>query len=80
MNNTAFIAIKIGKLNRLPIETQKTLQEFACLGNRVAISTLSMVHGLVLRSLGDGGLVLSSHGATGSPASPDEGGAVGRLL
>jgi PAS domain S-box-containing protein len=67
------VDLMVGKLNRLPIETQKTLQEFACLGNRVAISTLSMVHGLVLRSLGDGGLVLSSHGATGSPASPDEG-------
>src|SRR5258708_19464542 len=33
-----------GKLNRLPVETQRTLQEFACLGNNAEISTLSIVH------------------------------------
>jgi PAS domain S-box-containing protein len=44
-----------GKLNRLTIETQKALQEFACLGNSVPISTLSIVHGRVLDSRdGDG--------------------------
>ena len=36
----------VGKLNRLPSETQKALQEFASLGNSAAISTLSIVHGI----------------------------------
>ena len=35
----------VGKLNRLPVETQKALQEFACLGNSAEIATLSIVHG-----------------------------------
>ena len=35
----------VGKLNRLPVETQKALQEFACLGNSAEITTLSIVHG-----------------------------------
>ncbi|MBV8413883.1 MAG: histidine kinase, partial [Verrucomicrobia bacterium] len=35
----------VGKLNRLPLETQKALQEFACLGNTAEITTLSIVHG-----------------------------------
>src|SRR6202048_3879826 len=35
----------IGKLNRLPVETQKALKEFACLGNSAEITTLSFVHG-----------------------------------
>jgi predicted ATPase len=35
----------VGKLNRLPIETQKALQEFACLGNSAEIATLSIVRG-----------------------------------
>jgi PAS domain S-box-containing protein len=33
------------KLDRLAIETQKALQDFACLGNSAAISTLSIAHG-----------------------------------
>jgi hypothetical protein len=33
------------KLNRLPVETQKTLKEFACLGNGAEVATLSIVHG-----------------------------------
>jgi PAS domain S-box-containing protein len=33
------------KLNRLPVETQTTLKEFACLGNSAEIKTLSIVHG-----------------------------------
>jgi PAS domain S-box-containing protein len=33
------------KLNRLPIGTQKALQELACLGNSAEIATLSIVHG-----------------------------------
>jgi PAS domain S-box-containing protein len=37
--------LMVGKLNRLAIETQKALQEFACLGNSTTISTLSIIHG-----------------------------------
>jgi len=37
--------LMVGKLNRLPIETQKALQEFACLGNSAKIAALSAVHG-----------------------------------
>jgi PAS domain S-box-containing protein len=55
------VDLTVGKLNRLPVETQKALQEFACLGNSVEITTLSIVHGLVLRSQdGEGGLVFRS--------------------
>jgi PAS domain S-box-containing protein len=39
------VELMVGKLNRLPLETQKALQEFACLGNSTEISTLSIVHG-----------------------------------
>ena len=39
------VDLMVGKLNRLPIETQKALQEFACLGNSAEIITLSIVHG-----------------------------------
>jgi PAS domain S-box-containing protein len=35
----------IGKVNRLPVETQKALQQFACLGNSAEIKTLSTVCG-----------------------------------
>jgi predicted ATPase len=38
------VELMVGKLNRLPLQTQKALQEFACLGNSTEISTLSMVH------------------------------------
>jgi predicted ATPase len=38
------VDLMIGKLNRLPVETQKALQEFACLGNSAEITTLSIVH------------------------------------
>src|SRR5580700_7752979 len=37
--------LMVGKLNRLPVETQKALQEFACLGNSAEIATLCIVHG-----------------------------------
>ena len=37
--------LMVGKLNRLPVETQKALQEFACLGNSAQIATLCIVHG-----------------------------------
>ena len=39
------VELMVGKLNRLPFQTQKALQEFACLGNSTEISTLSIVHG-----------------------------------
>jgi PAS domain S-box-containing protein len=39
------VDLMVGKLNRLPIETQNALQEFACLGNSADIATLSIVHG-----------------------------------
>jgi PAS domain S-box-containing protein len=38
--------LMVGKLNRLPGETQTALQEFACVGNSAAISTLSVIHGI----------------------------------
>jgi predicted ATPase/signal transduction histidine kinase/PAS domain-containing protein len=38
------VDLMVGKLNRLPLETQKALQEFACLGNSADITTLSIVH------------------------------------
>ncbi|MEA3206523.1 MAG: hypothetical protein QOG92_2235, partial [Verrucomicrobiota bacterium] len=37
--------LMLRKLNRLPLETQKALQELACLGNSAEIATLSIVHG-----------------------------------
>jgi PAS domain S-box-containing protein len=39
------VDLMIGKVNRLPVETQKALQAFACLGNSVEIKTLSAVCG-----------------------------------
>ena len=39
------VDLMIGKLNRLPVETEKALKEFACLGNSAEITTLSIVHG-----------------------------------
>ncbi|MGA7126307.1 MAG: AAA family ATPase [Chthoniobacterales bacterium] len=39
------VDLMVGKLNRLPVETQKTLKEFACLGNIAELTTLSIVHG-----------------------------------
>ena len=37
------VDLMVGKLNRLPVETQRALQELACLGNTAQTSTLSMV-------------------------------------
>jgi len=39
------VELMVGKLNRLPVKTQKALQELACLGNSAEIATLSIVHG-----------------------------------
>ena len=38
------VDLMVGKLNRLPLETQKALQQLACLGNRAEIALLSIVH------------------------------------
>ena len=39
------VDLMVGKLSRLPVETQKILKELACLGNSAEITTLSIVHG-----------------------------------
>jgi serine/threonine protein kinase len=39
------VELMAGKLNRLPVKTQKALQELACLGNSSEITTISVVHG-----------------------------------
>jgi predicted ATPase/signal transduction histidine kinase len=50
------VDLMLGKLNRLPVETQKALQAFACLGNTAEIATLTIVHGRVFHSQdGEGG-------------------------
>jgi PAS domain S-box-containing protein len=39
------VDLMLGKLRRLPAETQEAVQELACLGNSAPISTLAMVRG-----------------------------------
>jgi len=39
------VDLMLEKLNRLPVQTQKALKAFACLGNSAQITTLSIVHG-----------------------------------
>ncbi len=39
------VDLMVGKLTRLPVETQAALQQLACLGNIAEITTLSLVHG-----------------------------------
>jgi len=39
------VDLMVGKLTRLPIETQAALQQFACLGSMAEITALSIVHG-----------------------------------
>jgi len=38
------VDLMVGKLNRLPIRTQETLKDLACLGNNAEVATLSIVH------------------------------------
>ena len=38
------VELMIGKLNRLPAETQEALQQFACMGNSAAFEMLRMVY------------------------------------
>ena len=39
------VDLMVGKLNRLPVDTQEALQQLACLGHSAAITTLALVHG-----------------------------------
>src|SRR6516165_7974333 len=39
------VDLMVGKLRRLPTETQKALQQLACLGNAARVTTLSLVYG-----------------------------------
>src|SRR5712672_2537045 len=39
------VDLMVGKLTRLPVETQAALQQLACLGNVAEITMLSIVHG-----------------------------------
>ena len=39
------VDLMVGKLNRLPVDTQKALQQLACLGNSAEIALLAMVRG-----------------------------------
>ena len=52
------VDLMVGKLNRLPVETQKALQQLACLGNSAEIAMLRWFTGLegggALESLGGG--------------------------
>jgi PAS domain S-box-containing protein len=63
------VELMVGKLNRLPVKTQKALQELACLGNSAEIATLSIVHGRVLHSQDAEGRLVprSREGEGGTP-------------
>jgi PAS domain S-box-containing protein len=39
------VDLVVGKLHRLPVNTQEALQQLACLGNTAAVSTLALVRG-----------------------------------
>ena len=39
------VDLMVGKLRRLPTETQKALQQLACLGNSARVTTLSLAYG-----------------------------------
>ena len=64
------VDLMVGKLSRLPIETQKALQHLACLGNSADVALLTMVYEHSedemhsdLREAVRAGLVLHSEGA-----------------
>jgi predicted ATPase len=38
------VDLMVGKLNRLPVETQKALQQLACMGNSAEFALLAMIH------------------------------------
>jgi PAS domain S-box-containing protein len=39
------VDLMVGKLHRLPVDTQEALQRLACLGHSAAMATLALVHG-----------------------------------
>ena len=39
------VDLMVGKLHRLPVDTQEGIQQLACLGHTAAITTLTLVHG-----------------------------------
>ncbi len=45
------VELMVGKLNRLPTQTQKAVQELACLGNSADINTISVVHGTSIKEV-----------------------------
>ena len=64
------VDLMVDKLSRLPLNTQKALQQFACLGNSADFSLLEMVHEDSTQDLHSplqealrAGLVLSSEGS-----------------
>ena len=64
------VDLMLGKLNRLPVETQKALKAFACLGNSIEISTLAIIHGRVFYSQdGDEEPVLRSQASSAFQAT-----------
>ena len=40
------VDLVVGKLHRLPVDTQEALQQLACLGNTAAVSTLALLRGM----------------------------------
>jgi PAS domain S-box-containing protein len=45
------VELLVGKLNRLPLETQNALQQFACMGNSAGFDTLRRVYGSSIEEL-----------------------------
>ena len=46
------VDLMVGKLNRLPLDTQKALQQLACLGNIAPVRTLSLILGKSAEEVG----------------------------
>jgi PAS domain S-box-containing protein len=69
------VDLMLGKLNRLPVETQKALKALACLGNSVEIGTLAITHQRLFSSQeGDAEPVPRSQASSAyqAPARPPE--------
>ena len=47
------VELMVGKLSRLPAETQKALQQFACMGNRAEFEMLRMVYQASVETMHD---------------------------
>ncbi|HET6316741.1 MAG TPA: AAA family ATPase, partial [Chloroflexota bacterium] len=43
-NTDNVVDLMVGKLHRLPVDTQEALQQLACLGHSAALTTLALVH------------------------------------